>query len=377
MATNLLFWINATAQLEGVGTYYGDFTGIYGACGVPQSLLETSNYIALNVFDSPKNYTMYPRPVSGGNLQYLGEFNNGLNCGRWIQVTIGPNCIGTNDGAQNQAFCRGAGAKWVDDKYSGATLYVLVADACADANAWCRDSPYHLDIHRPTLNLFEKNGQPVKDMDPASWNNRKITWEYVPAPDYEGDIKVYFMQGAEQYWAAIMVNNLPNGIHGIEQKVGNSWVKATMNSDMGQAYILPSATTTPYRIRITDADDMLLNEGREYIFNRPSACGAKCTAPATITTYTTYDPVVTGFEEAAIEDGIKYSIEDGFLVVHQNKQGWVQGEYSLYDLNGKSLVSKEVNPAHQVLVLGALRSGAYLLSFKSLEGKAVVKKILY
>ncbi len=52
------------------------------------------------------------------------------------------------------------------------------------------------------------------------------TWEYVPSPDYSGDINIYFTVNSHKYYPGIMINNLPNGIHGIEQKVGNSWVIA-------------------------------------------------------------------------------------------------------------------------------------------------------
>ena len=140
---------------------------------MPQNLLETQNFLALNAFNSPENYSSFPLPDTGGpDTVYIGEFGNGSNCGRWAEVTIGAYCTGTNDGAPNEPFCRGTGAAWIDDSYSGAVLDMLVADCCPDANAWCRDSRYHLDLATASLNLFVKNSVAVGDMNPDHWNNQ-------------------------------------------------------------------------------------------------------------------------------------------------------------------------------------------------------------
>ena len=48
------------------------------------------------------------------------------------------------------------------------------------------------------------------------WNNRHLSWEFIPAPNYSGDLKIGFMQNAFNWWPAIAVTNLPNGIHSLE-----------------------------------------------------------------------------------------------------------------------------------------------------------------
>ncbi|MFD0633316.1 cellulose binding domain-containing protein [Catenulispora yoronensis] len=217
----------------------------------------------------------------------LGMFDNGLNCGRWVKVSIGDYCTGTNDGAQNQPFCRDG--SWVADKYNGATLTMLVADSCADSNAWCRDDPYHIDLHTDSINRFQLNGTAVGDLL-NHWNNRQVTWQFVNAPGYTGDIGIGFLQGAQVYWPAISVTHLAAGIHGVQyQAADGSWVSAAMDSDMGQAYIIgPTATAgSAYKIRVTDASNTLINGGQVYSFALPSSCGGSCGAAYTQVSYTT------------------------------------------------------------------------------------------
>ena len=172
--------VQAQTTFSGVSTHFEALGTPYGGCGVPPDLVETDYYVALNVYDSPGIGTMWPRPLKGQDTLYKGEFNNGRNCGRWVKVAIMEDCIGgTNDGALGQAFCRGSNAKWMNDQYSYAYLNMIVTDACGDNNGWCRDSKYHLDLHTPSLNKFEKAGVAVADMYPTHFNNRKISWEYI------------------------------------------------------------------------------------------------------------------------------------------------------------------------------------------------------
>ena len=83
-----------------------------------------------------------------------------------------------------EPFCRNG--SWVSDAYNGATLDMVVADSCDDGNAWCKDDPYHGDLAQNSLNQFILNGQPVGNMYPNHWNNRQVTWQFVPAPNYRG-----------------------------------------------------------------------------------------------------------------------------------------------------------------------------------------------
>jgi hypothetical protein len=210
-----------------------------------------------------------------------------------VQVTIGDYCTGTNDGAPNQPFCRNG--SWVADKYNGATLNMLVADSCGDANSWCRDDPYHLDLAEASLNKFLLNGTPVGDMNPTHWNNRHISWQFIPAPNYTGDIKIGFLAGSKVGWTAVSVSHLPNGMHSLEYNAGGKWTSAPNDGDMGQAYLIQPMVSgeTKYEIRVRDASDNLLNNGRVYDFSLPDACSTQCAPAYTQIAYTTSDTPTT------------------------------------------------------------------------------------
>jgi hypothetical protein len=275
------------------------FTGLgspYGGCGLPQANLDSQNFLALNVQNSPGNYTNLPRPIPAADAAEIGMFDNGLNCGRWVQVTIGNYCTGVNDGAPNEPFCRNG--SWVADQYNGATLDMLVADSCDDGNAWCKDDPYHVDLAQASLNQFVLNGSPVGNMYPNHWNNRQVSWQFIPAPNYTGDISIGAIQGAQTYWPAIAISHLPNGIHGVQYYANGSWVSATMDSDMGDDYIIGPTTGagtagTQYEIQVTDSSGNLINNGRVYSFTLPSGCTNGCSAPYTAISYTTSTGPVT------------------------------------------------------------------------------------
>lgn len=296
-----------TEPVTGNATWFDNLGAPYGGCGLPQDQLETQNWIALNVYDTPGDYAMYPRPMAANDPK-VGMFDNGRNCGRWVRVSIDDYCTGINDGAAGQAFCRNG--SWVEDKYNGATLDMLVADSCGDPNAWCRDDPYHLDLAHASINTFVKNGAPVGDLEPAHWGNRKVTWEFIEAPNYSGDIEIGFIQGSEKWWAGVSINHLPNGIHGIEHYADGAWVQTPMNVDMGQSFLLKPTTTggTDYKIRVKDVDDEYLFGGREYSFSLPSSCGGKCSAPRTVVSYTTTGG--TGPTEEPTEDPTDEPTED-------------------------------------------------------------------
>ncbi|HEY7420251.1 MAG TPA: hypothetical protein VH593_34050 [Ktedonobacteraceae bacterium] len=283
--------------LTHTGTHTGNATWVsglgspYGGCGVPQANLDSQNFVALNVQNDPGDYsTFLSRPISAQSVNVIGMFSNGLNCGRWVQVTIGDYCTGVNDGAQNQPFCRNGG--WVSDKYNGATLDMIVADSCQDGNAWCRDDPNHLDLGQSSLNQFVLNGQPVGNMYPDHWNNRQISWQFIGAPSYTGDINIGFLQGANPYWSAISVTHLANGIHGIEYNQNGSWVNAPMDSDMGDDFVI--LPTTPggssYEIQVFDASNQPINNGRIYSFSYPSSCGTSCPSAYIPVTYSSQNP---------------------------------------------------------------------------------------
>jgi hypothetical protein len=268
------------------------FTGLgqpYGGCGLPQANLDSQNFLALNVQNSPGVYTNLPRPIPTVDASEIGMFDNGLNCGRWVQVTIGNYCTGTNDGAPNQPFCRNG--SWVADQFNGATLNMIVGDSCDDGNAWCKDDPYHIDLAQASLNLFQLNGQPIGDMYPNAWNNRQVSWQFIAAPNYAGDIKIGAIQGAQTYWPAIAISHLPNGIHGVRYLANGAWVSAPMDSDQGDDYIIGPTTGTgtagtQYEIQVTDASGSLVNNGEIYSFGLPAGCTNGCPAAYTPVSYT-------------------------------------------------------------------------------------------
>jgi hypothetical protein len=273
--------------VTGNATHFDGLGSPYGGCGLPQAELPTQDFVALNVYNTPGDYSFYPRPIPPEQADKIGIWDNGHNCGRWVQVSIGDYCTGMNDGAPNEDFCRNG--DWVSDDYNGATLNMIVADSCGDSNAWCRDDPYHLDLVTSSLNRFQLNGAPVSGLA-DKWNNRHVDWKFIPAPDYSGDIKIGFLSGAQTWWSAIAISNLPNGIHGV-QYLGpdGTWADATMNSDMGQSFIIKPTVSggTHYQIRVSDITDSLINDGRVYSFDLPSSCGTQCSQPFTEVTYTT------------------------------------------------------------------------------------------
>ncbi|HEY1349841.1 MAG TPA: cellulose binding domain-containing protein [Ktedonobacteraceae bacterium] len=277
-----------TGSHSGNATWFSGLGSPYGGCGVPQASLDSQNFVALNVQNDPGNYSTYlTRPISAQNASAIGLFSNGLNCGRWVQVSIGNNCTGINDGAPNQPFCRNG--SWVADQFNGATLDLLVADSCQDGNAWCRDDPNHLDLVQSSLNQFVLNGQPVGTLYPNAWNNRQINWQFIAAPGYSGDIRIGFLQGANPYWSAISVTHLANGIHGVTYLQNGAWVNAPMDSDMGDDFVI--LPTTPggssYQIQVFDSANQALNGGRIYSFSYPSSCGSSCPTPYLPVSYTT------------------------------------------------------------------------------------------
>ena len=264
---------------QAMATHFDGMGDPYGGCGVPQSIVETSNFAALNVQNTPNNYSSYlQRPIT--QSASVGEFNNGLNCGRWIQVTLGNFCQGgSNSGTVNTQFC--AGGQWVSNGFSGSTLPMLISDSCQDGNRWCRDDRYHIDAATSALTHFGSG------VDASVWGNPQISWNYIDAPNYSGDIQIGFAKGAQQYWPAIIITHLQRGIHKVEQYINGSWSAQKMNVDLGQMYILTADPSGSFKIRIYDANDQLINGGRAYVFSMPAGCGATCSSAYTQTAYTT------------------------------------------------------------------------------------------
>ena len=278
------------SPVTGNATWFAGLGSPYGGCGLPQADLDSQDFLALNVQNSPGVYTDLPRPIPVADASEIGMFDNGLNCGRWVQVTIGDYCTGTNDGAPGEPFCRNG--SWVSDQYNGATLDFVVGDSCDDGNAWCKDDPYHVDLAQSALNNFVLNGQPVGNMYPDHWNNRQVSWQFIPAPGYTGDIRIGAIQGAQPYWPAIAISHLPNGITGVQYQANGSWVPAQMDSDLGDDYIIGPTTGagtpgTQYEIRVIDSSGSFVGNGEVYSFTLPAGCTDGCPAAYTPVSYTT------------------------------------------------------------------------------------------
>jgi hypothetical protein len=154
-------------------------------------------------------------------------------------VACGP-ATGADDGAPGQPFCRNG--SWVSDKYDGATLTMPAGDNCAD--------PDHLDLaqnslHRHSLDRLAKGGRPVGELYPNHRNNRRISRQFVPIPDYSGDIRVGFIQSAQPYWPVVAISHPPDGIHGLQHYSNGAGHAATTDSDVGKDYQIAPTTTLP------------------------------------------------------------------------------------------------------------------------------------
>lgn len=177
---DLLGNITRTAYL----TPYSGCNGESCACGVPPELLQDEHgaplaYAALNIqvrdmvrvtpfdpgdtaggekheFDVSGNNILLPmqntgmgsrqlsRPIRSPSKE-MGMFNNGHNCGRWVEITYQDICVGDDSGAASQppVIC-GVNAvigdpriNYSPDSKTGIKAYALVADACADNTYWC------------------------------------------------------------------------------------------------------------------------------------------------------------------------------------------------------------------------------------------------
>lgn len=266
--------------VEGHATHFESLGTPYGGCGVPEQVLETPHYLALNVVHTPRDYTsQHSRPIARDDIN--GMFDRGRNCGRYVRVEIGDNCVGgQNSGAAGTEFC--AGGRYQPDQFNGATLDFIVTDSCQDGNLWCRDDRYHVDLHTSSLAHFTLNGAAVPALA-SNWTNRKVRWRFIDSP-YDGDIEIAFIRDAARHWPAIVITKLKRGIHAVEAEVGGQWQPARMISDNGQAYELPVNAEGRYKIRVYDAHGELLHDGRTYSFAFP--CSASCSASYNKVTYT-------------------------------------------------------------------------------------------
>jgi hypothetical protein len=167
------------------------------------------------------------------------------------------------------------------DDLNGKVLYGVVADSCQDPNYWCRDSQGHVDIStHELLDMLTEWGS-----DRSKWNNRQVTWKFVKEPPAKfrlGEPKLAWAPNAMPYWPALIIYNLKNGLSKVEIKSRETWIPATMNSDMGQLWILTAPDGSPqpgqgasYTIRLHDADADAALLGT-YDLSLPAECEKGC-----------------------------------------------------------------------------------------------------
>jgi len=113
---------------QAYGTYYTGINYPYGNCGAPETTFDDYGHVALNIYkilnDNPS------LPITDPTR--TGFYNNGLNCGRYMKITLGRYCDGTNHGTPDAAGCTGGAVGWGDDEFSGAEMIAIVADSCPD-----------------------------------------------------------------------------------------------------------------------------------------------------------------------------------------------------------------------------------------------------
>lgn len=361
-----------TLPYKDVSTHFDGMGETGGGCGVPVELLEWPYFVALNVYDTPGEYnTFWKRPLSGSELSKMGEYKNGLNCGRWVSVTVDAFCQGgINDGVPGHQVCQGG--TWVDDKFSGASLNFIVSDACGDGVVWCRDRKYHLDLSTNSLSEFTKNGVKVGSMLPDQFHNRMITWKYIKAPNYQGDIKIYWIKNAQKYWPCLLFTNLENGLTSVEQKVNGNWIATERNGDNGQSFILLDHNP-PFVIRLKDADNKYIQNGREYTVILPPECTSGCAA-TTLSTYTTYN-VPTLLDRQKSELGHIFLVSSKNQLTFNFSSKSSKNNISIYDLTGHIITSKVVEGNDGLVDMESINSGFYIVVLSNENGVVAHAKI--
>ena len=262
------------AKYEGYGTYFEGYGIPYGGCGVPQSwtvdqLGKELPFVALNTFSTKE-----------GNPRLPGLFDGGKNCGRWLRIVAGDNCIdGSNDlwraciVSKNGSTSDGK-QNYKPDAGSGTVLYGYVGDSCGDNNLWCRGDPGHIDISQKYLaDLISK----------GLWGNRRVSWQFMTGPPggYAQGAAVSFgwAKGAFlPYYPAIIVYRPKNGVSKVSVKNAcGDYLDAVTNGALGQMWVLPGSADFgggKVTVRVFDVS------GRRYgTFSVEFPCAGTCGEP--------------------------------------------------------------------------------------------------
>eukprot|EP00892_Ulva_mutabilis_P000953 jgi/Ulvmu1/10859/UM007_0033.1 len=242
------------------GTHFSGMGSPTGGCGVPPG----------------KAYDDNGTPLPFVALNTNSEFDNGSNCGRWVEIRLGRDC----KGAGNTAYSICNGGKWVADGLTGDVIFGYVMDSCADGNFWCQDDTYHLDISRSYLAGMGMT---------STWNGREITWQYMSgvAPGWKmGNPKFMWKSGSKWipngkgFYASVIIYNTSNGIGGVRQKVGSKWVNINTLNHLGNMWVLQRPPDSEYRSPSGGSGKSIQMQvldvsGRSYgTFSVPWGCGS-------------------------------------------------------------------------------------------------------
>ncbi len=251
--SNALNQAGASATYKGRGTNYENFSEEGGGCGPTEALveLEAGAYVPYAALRVPQN------GVYDGST-----YNQGKNCGRWLEVST------VVDGVKK-------------------TGHFIVADRCTDPG-WCQDA-YHVDLSVYQVghvffgkNDFTRRSHKLGSGWPFDFKNRDVEWNFISAPNYDGQGPyIHWTKAASEYFRAIIISNLPEGLGGVEFLDGSgNWVTAKMEGDRGQIYRLDgNPATRPYQIRISKAVDATKSHPvyeKIYQFDFPKSCNPSC-----------------------------------------------------------------------------------------------------
>jgi|GEM_PF-4617400 len=302
-----------------VNTQFANNGGMAG-CGVTSTLVQymyqnagtnnlSANYIALNVYSQimgfdpqapfwgdPEGqvkgyltqganiaypYTPYHRVIPSIYPAYLGTYNNGLNCGRWVEADFDTqSCLDRTTPTGISKSCPTVSGL----TYSGQKMQAYVFDSCEDNNGWCRDDATHIDVDGSAFTT------------PA---NYYLQWKFIRNPYYASttapaslkDIWLAWFSEASQYWSYVAILNAENGISNVQYNIGalnnptwiNShvlagdnnvtWSSTSNNGQLWQVEPVNSLTDAApaanpvYQMRFFDYLGYPANHGSIYQFN--------------------------------------------------------------------------------------------------------------
>lgn len=90
-------------------------------CGLHRSIYETPFHVAFNTYNNEFSVLilifLFFKHEDPPLVENQGFYKNGANCGRWIKLTIGKHCIGTN-----LKFCEGTE---INDIWTGESKFAI------------------------------------------------------------------------------------------------------------------------------------------------------------------------------------------------------------------------------------------------------------